>query len=78
MSKAGIYLEVDKEKKRTKATKESADVNPQSTTKEKDKPTSYKGKTLKELEKMLQESIENEDYEKASLIRDEINKRKSN
>lgn len=31
--------------------------------------------TVKELEGMLQNAIENEDYEKASKIRDEINKR---
>jgi hypothetical protein len=32
--------------------------------------------TLSELEEMLQKSIEQEDYEKASMIRDEIQKRK--
>ena len=33
--------------------------------------------TIEELESMLQTAIENEDYEKASQIRDEINKRKN-
>jgi len=35
----------------------------------------YDSKSLDELEKMLQEAIMNEDYEKASKIRDEINQR---
>lgn len=34
--------------------------------------------TVEELEKLLNEALENEDYEKASEIRDEINKRKQN
>lgn len=33
---------------------------------------------LSELEMMLKEAIENEEYEKASLLRDEINQRKKN
>jgi protein-arginine kinase activator protein McsA len=32
--------------------------------------------TLSELEEMLEKAVEQEDYEKASLIRDEIRKRK--
>ena len=36
----------------------------------------YDTNTLEELEEMLQKAIENEEYEKASQIRDEINKRK--
>lgn len=36
----------------------------------------YDTNTLEELEDMLQKAVENEDYEKASQIRDEINKRK--
>ncbi len=38
----------------------------------------YSHMTIKELEKKLMEAIDAEAYEKASLIRDEINKRKSN
>ncbi len=37
----------------------------------------YSNMTLKELEKKLMEAIDAEAYEKASVIRDEINKRKS-
>ena len=36
---------------------------------------SYDEYTLSELEEMLQKAIEQEDYEKASLIRDEIKKK---
>ncbi len=34
--------------------------------------------TLQELEEMLNEAVHNEDYEKASILRDEINNRKKN
>ena len=34
--------------------------------------------SVKKLEKLLQKAIEEEDYEKASEIRDDINKRKTN
>jgi len=34
--------------------------------------------TIEELEKQLQDAIDNEDYEKASELRDEINKRSNN
>lgn len=36
---------------------------------------SYKGKTLEELNSLLDEAVNNEDYEKAAKIRDEISKR---
>lgn len=36
----------------------------------------YKGKSIDELEKMLQTALNNEDYMKAAQIRDEIDKRK--
>lgn len=36
------------------------------------------GKSEKELKKMLQDAIDEEDYEKASKIRDELNKRSGN
>ncbi len=41
-----------------------------------DPAASYQHMTLKELEKKLMEAIDAEAYEKASMIRDEINKRK--
>ncbi|MBO6632605.1 MAG: UvrB/UvrC motif-containing protein, partial [Psychroserpens sp.] len=36
---------------------------------------SYSDKSLKELHKLLDEAVNNEDYEKAAKIRDEISKR---
>ena len=36
----------------------------------------YNDNSLEDLEEMLQKAIDNEDYEKASRLRDEINKRK--
>jgi uncharacterized protein len=38
--------------------------------------TTFDEYTLSELEEMLQKAVENEDYEKASMIRDEIGRRK--
>lgn len=39
--------------------------------------SSWSGKSREELEKLLEEALQNEDYEKAAKIRDEIDKRKS-
>jgi hypothetical protein len=41
-------------------------------------PDDVAKKSISDLELMLDEAIRNEDYERASLLRDEINKRKSN
>ncbi len=55
------------------------DIEKPTTEKSKDSPTEqkdYSDLTDKELNIMMQESIDNEDYETASKIRDELNKRK--
>jgi len=66
MSEAGIIVKDEKEQ-----TSEEADW-----LKKKEKPvTPYVKNTLKELNELLQKAIENEDYEKASEIRDEIKRR---
>ncbi|MFA6922692.1 MAG: bifunctional nuclease family protein [Bacteroidales bacterium] len=44
--------------------------------KEKEKPSEFASYTVKELDEMLMSAIDEELYEKASRIRDEINKRK--
>jgi uncharacterized protein len=71
IGKAGIVLDIEKNIKTS--TKKA-------TTQEKvKKPTSqkkYSSKTIEELNQLLEKSILNEDYEKASEIRDELNKRK--
>ncbi len=64
IDKAGIVLDFDKKEEEEKATLTS---RPDS--------TKYSSKTVDELKKLLQEAIEDEDYERASNIRDEINSR---
>jgi uncharacterized protein len=70
LKKAGIVLEGDE-------TRQSE------TGKTTEKPgssgsTPFARYTLQELEEMLNEAVHNEDYEKASVLRDEINNRKKN
>jgi uncharacterized protein len=68
LHKAGIVLETDDEdspvRSRTDETRESSPV------------TSYENYTIAELDELLDSAIHNEDYEKASIIRDEISRRK--
>ena len=70
LSKAGIVLEADEVKQSEKVTSGkksgSADSSP------------FARYTLQELEEMLNEAVQNEDYEKASVLRDEISNRKKN
>jgi len=77
MSKAGIILEIEEQKK-----PEDKDPAPPKQKKEKKeyaKPpvssTKFGSMTKKELEDILQKAIEEEDYERASEIRDELNRR---
>jgi bifunctional DNase/RNase len=67
IEKAGIVLDFDPEDDQQKST----------TTPPKSKTTSaeYTSKSTEELEKLLNEAISKEDYEKASQIRDEIKSR---
>ncbi|MGJ5641847.1 bifunctional nuclease domain-containing protein [Formosa sp. S-31] len=75
LDKAGIYLKVNPEKE--------GDTQPDIlvedlVTEDADTPSQqdeYKGKTLEELNHLLDEAVTNEDYEKAAKIRDEISKR---
>lgn len=70
LSKAGIVMESDdlKEAPRESAEKKSGTGS----------SSSFSQYTLQELEELLNEAIQNEDYEKASVVRDEINNRKKN
>lgn len=66
MSEAGIVVKDEKEQKAEEADwvqTKSKSSNP------------YTKKNLKELNEILQKAIESEDYEKASIIRDEIKRR---
>ncbi|MEE4257366.1 MAG: bifunctional nuclease family protein [Bacteroidales bacterium] len=67
MSEAGIIME-DKAEELQEQEEESKPVESTS--------GPYDTNTLEELEEMLQKAVEKEEYEKASQIRDEINKRK--
>ena len=77
LDKAGIYLKVNPKKEDEEDTQDSVlmdelianELEP-STPRE-----NYKGKTLEELQNLLDEAVANEDYEKAAHIRDEISKR---
>jgi len=66
MDKAGIILEFSKKESATPKPKTSKSGGPK-----------YGKKTLEELQQMLEEAIAAEEYEKASEIRDEINKREA-
>jgi len=70
LAKAGIVLEGDEGKpsETGKAAKKqgSSESNP------------FSRYTLQELEEMLNDAVQNEDYEKASVLRDEIDNRKKN
>ncbi|NRA92324.1 MAG: bifunctional nuclease family protein [Psychroserpens sp.] len=76
LDKAGIYLKVNPKKGDEEEQQDSILVDDlvaeeiESTSQE-----NYKNKSLKELHKLLEEAVLNEDYEKAAKIRDEISKR---
>lgn len=69
LSSAGIQLDGDDLLEESTAVSKSEDT-PEA---DEDKPIH----TLEELEQMLQKAIENEEYERASKIRDEINNRQN-
>jgi uncharacterized protein len=70
LSKAGIVLEADESKPSGKSRPEkkpgTSDSSP------------FARYTMQELEDMLNEAVQKEDYEKASVLRDEISNRKKN
>lgn len=68
IEKAGIILEFD-------GTEEEVEKTPTSEKKESYDSTLFSKMSLSELKTILEEAILNEDYEKASKIRDEIKKR---
>ncbi|MFY0712522.1 bifunctional nuclease family protein [Seonamhaeicola sp. NFXS20] len=79
LDKAGIYLKVNPAKDEEDEPKEDSilvddllanEMEPSAPQRE-----NYQGKTIQELQNMLDEAVANEDYEKAAHIRDEISKR---
>jgi len=75
MERAGIVLDVSKETKNKEGEKTSQGKNTPSVTTTK-LNEEFKEYTEVELEQLLHDAISKEDYERASLIRDELNKRK--
>jgi uncharacterized protein len=73
IAKAGIVLDFDKEPESHPSGSMTELHEPKKSTRA---STEYKSYTLEELNELLDEAIGNEDYEKASMIRDEINHRK--
>ncbi|MBN2814522.1 MAG: bifunctional nuclease family protein [Bacteroidales bacterium] len=75
LKKAGIILDFEKE-----SAVQTAGDQPSATRQVKVQDTTFtdelKHNNLQELKELLDEAISEEDYEKASLIRDEINRRK--
>ena len=71
MERAGIVLELGKESKKPNLTEDTTitEATPSAAAGSLDQ---YKDFTTQELNDMLKEAIDNEDYEKASLIRDEL------
>ncbi len=79
LDKAGIFLKGDeataeKEKKQEEIISE--EVLPDDISIEKSDTSDYKKLSLDELKALLSQAVNNEDYEKAARIRDEISKRK--
>ncbi len=80
IQKAGIIIEFGKDKENKDKSKEinifeEDDSDSKTSSKKSSKKPSFTKFELKDLELMLKEAISDEDYEKASHIRDEINRR---
>lgn len=72
ISRAGIEIEIEKTVERKTAPSKSGKVQSKPKVK-----NDFSGRSIEELKEMLNTAINDEDYEKASIIRDEI-KRRSN
>ena len=78
LDKAGIYLKVNPKKEDEDEETQDSILMDELVANElepKEPRENFKGKTLEELHNLLNEAVENEDYEKAAHIRDEISKR---
>ncbi len=73
LDKAGIYLQINPEEEDKKI--EGKENEPLEIEIEKDNTNALQSKTLSELKSLLQEAVNNEDYEMAAKVRDEISKR---
>jgi bifunctional DNase/RNase len=77
LDKAGIYLQInpEEEEEEEDAKIEGKENEPLEIEIEKDNTNALQSKTLSELKSLLQEAVNNEDYEMAAKVRDEISKR---
>jgi bifunctional DNase/RNase len=75
INRAGIKLDVDKE---SKEEDDQPDVFEELEEKHEEHREDYKSLEMPELKELLDEAVRNEDYERASMIRDELNRRKKN
>lgn len=77
LEKAGIFLKTTPKKKDSKEEEQAIleQLMTDDTESKKKTSKSYANYSLKELNDMLDKAVDNEDYEKAALIRDEISKR---
>jgi bifunctional DNase/RNase len=71
LKKAGIVLEIEDENSPVRSYADDDDFEHSGPS----EPSTYSQYSLNELKEMLGEAIQNEDYEKASIIRDEMKKR---
>jgi hypothetical protein len=76
IERAGIVLDLGKEAKTKETGKESEKGKTESSPVSSRFNEEFKESSDEELEQLLHEAIGKEDYERASLIRDELNKRK--
>lgn len=81
LDKAGIYLQINpSEGERSNIEKEGSLSEPEifeDTEESTPKVEDYSSISLEELYRRLEEAVQNEDYEKAAKIRDEISKKES-
>ena len=74
LDKAGIYLQINSDEEEEKKIEEKEN-EPLEIEIETQNTNSLQSKTLSELKSLLQEAVNNEDYEMAAKVRDEISKR---
>jgi bifunctional DNase/RNase len=78
LDKAGIYLNPTNLDQNTDASDDGVLSNPETFgQEEKEESRGYKTNSLSELHQMLETAVQEEDYEKAAHLRDEISKRES-
>ncbi|MEL1243705.1 bifunctional nuclease domain-containing protein [Flavobacterium sp. DGU11] len=77
LDKAGIYLKINPEAEHAETENDDVLTQPQTFGTESVSGEGYSQYNLQELHEQLEGAVQNEDYEKAAKIRDEISKRES-